>query len=334
MTTKRIWITGIAGFLGSHIADACEAEGYEVEGNDNLICGSLDNHQDFINIDCCDQKTMLFHMQSFSPDTVIHCAATAHEGLSSFSPSFITKNIYEASVATFSAAIASGAKHIIYMSSMSRYGDGGELGAPFREDYPTMPVDPYGIAKVAAEETLKVLCRTHKVKYTILVPHNIIGVRQRYVDPYRNVAAIMINRCKQGKAPIIYGDGQQMRCFSPISDCIPSIMNAIQEFGMGEVINIGPDKGHMTINKLCSMIKDLCGVERPTIYYEARPNEVRHAYTNSNKARALLGYTEVQPVEQCIKEMVHWIQPKPFIYNFDIEIKTDRTPKTWLREEM
>ena len=331
----RIWITGIAGFLGSHLADALIAEGHEVEGNDNLVCGDKKNYQSHSRIDCRDYQAMLISLQEFKPEVLIHAAATAHEGLSSFSPSFITKNVYEASVATFSAAIASGVKRIVYMSSMSRYGNGEPIPPPFMEDvHLPSPVDPYGIAKVAAEDTLRVLCNTHGIKYSILVPHNIIGVRQRYVDPYRNVASIMINRCKQGLPPIIYGDGMQTRCFSPVADCLPSIVKAVYGEADGEVVNIGPDSGEITIKELAGKIIEFTGFEGEPLHMPDRPNEVKHAYCSSNKARKILGYEPKQSIDDCLKEMIAAVDPKPFIYDFPIEILTDRIPKTWSEKLM
>lgn len=362
----KIWITGLAGFLGSHLAETLIAEGHSVSGNDNLICGDEVNiinirnatyegkhifSQQKLDLDCCDQKNMAKAISWFGTDVLIHCAATAHEGLSSFSPSFITKNIYEASVATFSAAIASGVKRIVYMSSMSRYGVGTIIGQdrnfvsvtdydpsnvwpdvlpPFRENFhETKPVDPYGVAKVAAEDTLRILCKTHGVKYSILVPHNIIGVRQRSVDPYRNVASIMINRCKSGKPPIIYGDGLQKRCFSPVKDCLPSIVKAVHGAVDGEVVNIGPDSGEITIKELAEKIIKLTGFEGEPLYMPGRPNEVKEAYCSSEKARKLLGYEPKQSIDDCLKEMVDYIQPAPFVYDFPLEIVTDKIPKTW-----
>ena len=100
---------------------------------------------------------------------------------------------------------------------MARY---GAIQTPFTEDMLPQPQDPYGIAKYAAEQTLRCLSDVHGIKYLNLVPHNIIGPRQKYDDPFRNVASIMINRALQGKAPIIYGDGSQTRCFSFIQDVI------------------------------------------------------------------------------------------------------------------
>lgn len=341
----KIWITGIAGFLGSHLADPLIAEGHEVWGNDNLTCGDTKNVPDkamristlnenlegtkdkhFIEQDCRNFDFMKSAFVHAKPDVVVHCAATAHEGLSSFSPSFVTKNIYEASVATFSAAIAAGVKRIVYMSSMSRYGDGP---LPFAETNETMPVDPYGIAKVSAEQTLRVLCETHGVAYSIACPHNIIGPRQRSVDPYRNVAAIMINRCKQGKPPIVYGDGMQMRCFSPVKDCLPSLIKMVNGEADGEIVNIGPDHSSITINELAVQIMAMCNFEGEPIYVPGRPNEVKDAYCSSEKARRLLGFEVKQSLMDCLKEMVDTIKPEPFLYDFPLEIVTERTPKTW-----
>lgn len=333
----RCFITGIAGFLGSHVADALIAEGHEVLGNDSLVCGDLSNTNLTVTpVDCCSHSTMYWLFDHYKPDILVHCAATAHEGLSSFSPSFITKNIYEASVSTFSAAIAARVKRIVFMTSMARYGYGlgyGQAGSPFNEEYKTLPVDPYGIAKVAAEETLKILCATHGVDYSILVPHNIIGTRQRYNDPFRNVASIMINRCLQGKPPIVYGNGLQTRCFSPVADCIPSIIKCVNGAADGEVINIGPDSGQITILELAEKIMDLTDYSGRIEYMPDRPNEVKHAYCSSDKARRLLGYEPKQSLGACLKEMVDDIKrkgPKPFDYSFPIEIPNG-CPETWLK---
>lgn len=342
----KIWVTGIAGFLGSHLAEALIAEGHNVWGNDSYICGDIKNISniphlnkayevppdcDNINPDCRDYDGMVYMMKEvFTPDVLVHCAATAHEGLSNFSPSFITKNIYEASVATFSAAIASGVKRIVFMSSMARYGHGHEYCVPpFKESIPVAPIDPYGIAKVAAEDTLKALCKVHGVKYAIAVPHNIIGTRQRSVDPYRNVAAIMINRCKQGKPPIIYGDGEQKRCFSPVVDCIPSLLKMIDGAADGEVVNIGPDNGEISIKQLAEIIIELTAFNGEPVHMLTRPNEVKEAYCSSDKARRLLGYEPKQTLTACLKEMVNYIQPAPFVYDFPLEIVSDQIPKTW-----
>jgi len=168
------------------------------------------------------------------------------------------------------------------------------------------------------------------------VPHNIIGTRQRYVDPFRNVASIMINRCLLGLPPIVYGDGTQTRCFSPVADCLPSIVRAVHGDADGEVVNIGPDTGEITINELAAKICSLTGAEPFHLHKPDRPNEVKHAYCSSDKARRLLGYKEQQSLDDCLKEMVEDIKrrgPKSFVYDFPIEIRNG-CPEVWLERQM
>lgn len=327
----KIFITGVAGFLGSHLADRMLELGYEVAGNDTLIGGYQDNvdpRVDFYNCDCCEYDEMLKIMKG--SDVVVHTAATAHEGLSVFSPNFITRNIYQASVSTISAAIASGVKRFVYCSSMARY---GAQGTPFRETQRPAPIDPYGIAKVAGEETLKALCETHGMEWNIAVPHNIVGPRQRYDDPFRNVMSIMINRNLQGKPAIVYGDGEQTRCFSYVADCVFCLEKlALDPFIISEIINIGPDEGTITINELVSMVAEECGFTEPPIYFPERPREVKDAMCSADKARNILGYETKTNVRQAVKETANWIRhrgPKPFDYSFPLEIINDKTPRTW-----
>ena len=131
---------------------------------------------------------------------------------------------------------------------MARYGN---IKVPFKEDDILKPVDPYGVSKVAAENILKILCDTHGVEYNIAVPHNIIGPKQKYDDPFRNVVSIMTNLILQKRQPIIYGDGEQKRCFSDIDDCIFCLDKLmIDKNIVSQIVNIGPDEESLSINKL------------------------------------------------------------------------------------
>lgn len=349
----KIWITGIAGFIGSHLAEALVVKGYDVEGNDNQICNSWNIYEiieksfysKIHSIDCRYRDDLFDKFKKFEPDVLVHCAATPAEGYSVFSPYFITRNIAEASVSTFSAAIASGVKRIVNMSSMARYGNGRmewttRIGPPFREEYentegmqmgtPVQPIDPYGHAKVYAENVLKTLCETHGVQWCNLVPHNVIGPRQQ-ITPYRNVATIFLNRLRLGLPVYIYGDGEQKRCFSPIKDCLPSLIKAVEGSADGETVNIGPDKGEITVNQLLELCEDVTGKSAERVYLPPRPvtDSVKEAYCSSDKARKLLGYTEQQSLFDCLKEMNDALVPKPFEYNFPQEIVTDKMPRTW-----
>jgi UDP-glucose 4-epimerase len=327
----KIFITGVAGFLGSHLADRFLSLGYKVAGNDNLLGGYRDNvdpRVEFYEIDCCSISAMTDAIKG--SNIVVHCAATAHEGLSVFSPSFITKNIYQASISTITAAIRCGVDRFVFCSSMARYG--GQT-PPFHESDTPAPVDPYGIAKVAVEQTLKALADTHGMDWNIAVPHNIIGPRQRYDDPFRNVVSIMINRNLQGKPAYIYGDGEQERCFSYIDDCIYCLEKmALDPLVSRQTINIGPDEGTITINQLAQLVARECEFNGQPIYVPDRPREVKHAVCSSRNARTLLNYQTTTDVETAIKHTANWIRsrgPLPFDYTFPLEIVNDLTPKTW-----
>jgi len=328
---SKVFITGVAGFLGSHLADRMIERGHEVVGCDNLIGGYLDNvpsQVEFYQYDCIYLNSMNKIMKGC--DIVYHCAATAYEGLSVFSPHLISKNIFEASASIISAAVSNNVKRFVLCSSMARY---GENQVPFTEDMVPNPQDPYGISKYASELMLQNLAETHGMEYVITVPHNIIGPRQKYDDPYRNVASIFINRMLQGNQPIIYGDGEQKRCFSFVQDDIECLEKAAFQSDLnGQIINIGPDEEFVTINELARITAELLGFDLKPIYVPDRPQEVKLANCSADKARKLLGYSTSYTLKKGMREMIEWIKErgsKPFRYHLDLEIINQKTPKTW-----
>ena len=329
----KVFITGIAGFLGSHIADAMIAHGHEVSGCDNLIGGYVDNvpeDAEYHQIDCCDLEAM--KKLTKGVDIVYHTACTAYEGLSVFSPAMVCNNTYMNTVAVATAAVANHVKRFVYCSSMARYGTQDRV--PFTEDMVCKPQDPYGISKYSAERLLRCLCSVHGMELVIAVPHNIIGPRQKYDDPFRNVASIMINMMLQGRQPIIYGDGEQKRCFSFVQDdiyCLEKL--AFQDNVIGEVVNIGPDEEFVTINHLAETIAGLLGFELDPIYMPGRPQEVKLATCSADKARRLLGYHTEYSLEQGLEKMIEYIKmkgTKKFRYHLNLEIVNEKTPRTWL----
>lgn len=336
MAKKKIFITGIAGFLGSHLADAMLEEGHIVSGCDNLIGGYLDNvpeGAEFHQVDCMYLNTMNKFLKDV--DIVYHTACTAYEGLSVFSPHLISQNTFQITATVASAAISQKVKRFVNCSSMARYGKQDRV--PFTEDMVPKPQDPYGIAKLAAEQLLTTLSSVHGIEVVHAVPHNIIGPRQKYDDPYRNVASIMINLMLQGRQPIIYGDGNQKRCFSFVQDDIECLKKLAFEKNVGgEIINIGPDEEFVTINELAKIIAGLLDFRLLPIYLPDRPQEVKLATCSADKARRLLGYKTKYTLNQGLKEMIDHIRlrgPKKFRYHLDLEIISDKTPRSW-KEKM
>ncbi len=328
----KVFISGVAGFLGSHLADAFLADGHEVVGCDNLVGGYLDNvpeKVDFHHYDCNYLNSMVKITKGC--DVVYHCAATAYEGLSVFSPFFVTKNIVEASVSMITASITNNVRRFVLCSSMARYGT--QETVPFTEDMTPKPQDPYGIGKLSSEMFLQNLATTHDMEYVVAVPHNIIGPRQKYDDPYRNVGSIMINMMLQGRQPIIYGDGNQKRCFSFVQDDIKILKRlATEECVNGEVINIGPDDEFITINDLAMTIGDILNFDVEPTYVPGRPQEVFLANCSADKARRLLDYKTQVKLRDGIISVIEYIEDRgtrPFKYHIDLEIINKKTPNTW-----
>jgi UDP-glucose 4-epimerase len=328
----KIFITGIAGFLGSHIADEMIALGHEVVGCDNLLGGYVDNVPEgatFYDVDCLDLKKMSIVMKDV--DIVYHTACTAYEGLSVFSPSLITDNTLQISVNTMVAAINNKVKRFVHCSSMARYGNLGTCD--YKETMDCRPQDPYGIAKHSSELLLKNLADVHGIELVIAIPHNIIGPRQKYDDPYRNVVSIATNLILQGKKPIIYGDGNQTRSFSDVRDVVGCLVKmAFKEDAHGKIYNVGPDEEPVTVNEVVRVICEVMDVPFDPIYVDERPQEVKHATCSSDLIRQELGYQTQYTLKESVKSVVDYIIERgslPFQYHLPLEIINDLTPKTW-----
>lgn len=328
----KVLITGVAGFMGSHLADAFLLQGYSVVGIDNLIGGYAENVPhgvEFHNIDLNNLEAL--HAPFQGVDLVVHSACTAYEGLSVFSPALIVRNTSQITATVMSASIKAGVKKIVHMSSMARYGT--QEIVPFVESMLPLPQDPYGIAKVSAEMLVRNIATTHEMDFVILVPHNIIGPRQKYDDPFRNVASIMTNRMLSGKQPIIYGNGEQIRCFSFMRDVVnPCLIACESDAVNGMTINVGPDEDFVTINELARRISQILDFDLAPIYLPSRPQEVFHATCSAELARKHLGYETTTTLDEGLDELVSWIKSKgvkPFEYHLPLEFITEKTPKTW-----
>lgn len=335
----KVLITGAAGLLGSQLATSFLASGITVIGVDNLIGGYVDNmpirSDDFTwyKQDILDTDNLRVIFDREKPDVVFHCAALPHEGLSVFSPSIITKNIYSGTISVASAAIASGVKYFFNTSSMARYGKGNP---PFKETDTLNPQDPYGLAKVQAEQMLELLSDIHGIKVFHIVPHNVCGPNQCYSDPYRNVLSIFGNRVVHDTPIYIYGDGQQRRSFSHIDDCIHAmriLLDKRDDIANKEVFNIGPGEDtEITIEELAIKVFQQFNKEPDIIFMPPRPREVKDAWVDTTKASTVLDYTVAHTVDDTIRDTIQYIRNsyrRPFDYHLDLEIINETTPRTW-----
>ncbi len=334
----KVFVTGVAGFLGAHLAREAIDRGWEATGIDSMLsadAGNVPGGAQWRRADCCDPGSYADLLEGV--DVVYHCAAAPYEGLSVFSPLIVWQNTCISTVALLTASVNAGVKRFVFTSSMSRYGRGL---APFTEDQPTAPVDPYGISKVAAEQAVKNICELHGLEWTIAVPHNVFGPGQRYWDPYRNVPAIMANRVLQGKAPVVYGDGSHRRSLSYIADVTgPMILMATHPDAAGEVFNVGPGGAGETIRDLACKIIRLAGANVEPEFYPDRPSEVRDAYCSDEKVQRVLGYHCQWELDDGLAKLIAWIAergPRAFDYHLPLEITNTplQTPRTWTERLM
>ena len=252
----KVLITGVAGFLGSRLADWIidNVPNVDVIGVDNLSGGYKENihdHVEFFQIDILDDKISEV-FSTYRPDYVFHFAAFAAEGLSPFVRSFNYRNNLEVTSKIVTECIKNDVKRLIFSSSMGVYGDNP---TPFYEsDYPN-PIDPYGIAKYACELDIKAAGEHHGLDWCIIRPHNVYGVKQNIWDRYRNVLGIWMFQHINGQPMTIYGDGEQTRAFSYIDDCLESLWKSSQEsICSKQIINLGGTK-HYSMNDRWRNIK-------------------------------------------------------------------------------
>jgi len=331
--TTKVLITGIGGLLGSTFARyLINKGGYEVIGIDNMIGGvegNVPERATYIEGDITDTKLLTELCEGV--DTVFHTAALPYEGLSVFSPAITVNSIVSGTVSVASACLANNVRLLINCSSMARYGD--QL-PPFTEDMQRKPVDPYGLAKAQAEEHLEMLHDIHGLNFVTVVPHNVIGVGQRYYDPFRNVVGIMINRALQGKPIVIYGDGEQKRSFSDVYDCIEAVykMMITDRDISRQAYNIGPDDNEISIKQLAYKVGHYASIYPSFNHFPDRPREVKNAFCSSDKIRREFNYNASISLDKTLESMVDWIkgrEPKDFEYHLPLEFVTEETPKTW-----
>lgn len=331
MQKKRVLVTGGAGFIGSHLVDYLVKKGHAVTSIDDLSGGYRENinkNCSFIKLDLRDLQKTKREVLKARPDIIYHLAADATEGRSQFTPIECTGRNYQSTLNLLVSAINNNVRRFVFTSSMAVY---GAQKAPFSEAMPTLPEDIYGISKASSEKSIEILSKVHGMEYSIIRPHNVYGPRQNMADPYRNVIAIFMNRILQAKPIYIYGDGNQKRAFSYVTDMIPALAEAgTLRSANGEIFNLGSDTP-FTINDLVKTLSEVSGKKIEIERIKSRPQEVKFAYCKHDKAKRILKFSDKTKLSQGLSEMWKWAlgrgsqTPK----YMDMEIKSSQTPATW-----
>jgi UDP-glucose 4-epimerase len=328
---KRALVTGAAGFIGSHVADACLELGMEVVATDDLSGGFVENVPSaarWVEGDLRDADFVASLWADGRFDYVYHLGAYAAEGLSHFIRAYNYRTNLEASVNLINQAVLSDCERFVFTSSIAVYGAGQ---VPMTEDQTPEPEDPYGISKYAVELDLRAAHEMFGLNYTVFRPHNVYGERQNIADRYRNVIGIFMNNVLQDKPMPVFGDGLQTRAFSHIVDVAPVIARApVVEASRNQVYNIGADQPY-TILELANEIADAFGVEPVLEHLEAR-NEVVHAFSDHAKVRRDLQPPEALDLRSGIQRMAQWVREHgsrdPIEFVGEIEIERN-LPPSW-----
>lgn len=304
--SKNVLIAGVAGLLGSRMADwIIENTDYKVIGIDNLSGGYLENVNEkveFYKWDLVTDSTKLNELFDKNDiDYVYHFAAYAAEGLSPFIRSFNYKNNLVATAHIINNCITHDVKRLIFTSTMAVY---GEQEVPFSEDQVPNPIDPYGIAKYGCEMDIQVAGEQHGLDWCIIRPHNVYGKNQNIWDKYRNVLGIWMYQYMNGEPMTIFGDGLQTRAFSYIDDSLQPLWNAaIKPEASKEIINLGGIK-EVSIREACFTLMYVIG-DGEFQHLEER-HEVKNAWATHQKSVDILEFEHKTDLKEGLTKMWEW----------------------------
>lgn len=313
---KTILITGVAGLIGSRLADwiVDNHPEYEIVGIDDMSGGYIENvnpkvklYQETIGFDGIE-----YIISSYKPEYVFHFSAYAAECLSPFIRTYNYRNNLVATADVINWCIKYDVKRLVFASTMAVYGNNIP---PMNETMVPCPIDPYGVAKYACEMDIKIAGEQHGLDWCIIRPHNVYGAKQNIWDKYRNVLGIWMYQYMNDMPMTIFGDGLQTRAFSYIDDTLPCLWNAaVSPEASKQIVNVG-GKNHYTINQSCELLRKVIGGGE-IVHKEAR-HEVKNAYVTWQKSVDLLGYDEKHTFEQGLTKMWEWAKIQPMRKRFE-----------------
>jgi len=307
----KVLITGVAGLLGSRLADWIieNKKDVEVIGIDDLSGGYVENVNKKVvfykNNLITDDVSKIF--QDHKPDVVFHFAAYAAEGLSPFIRCFNYDNNLKSTAKIVNECIKRGVNRLVFTSTMAVYGHG--YGDIFSEDQLQNPIDPYGVAKYACEMDIQIASEQHGLDWCIIRPHNVYGIKQNIWDKYRNVLGIWMYQHLNGQPMTIYGDGLQSRAFSYIDDSLePLWKSGVDPRASKQIINLGGIE-EITIKDASDVLRDVIG--SGTIVHLEKRHEVKKAVPTYQKSIDLLDFKYKTSLKDGLTTMWNWAKDQP-----------------------
>jgi len=301
----RILVTGGAGFIGSHVADRFLALGHEVAVLDDLSTGFREfvpRAARFVEADITDGDAVERCVAEWRPEVVSHHAAQIDVRKSVEDPVRDARTNLLGGLELLRACTRHRVRKVLYASTGGAlYGEGRQL--PATEDHPVNPESPYGASKHALEHYLYLWKLLHGLDYTVLRYPNVYGPRQ---NPHgeAGVNAIFIGLMLEGKAPRIFGSGEQLRDYVYVADIVEANVLALDR-GSGETVNIGSGVG-VSVNRIFAELKSILGFEGEPIHDAPRPGEVQRIYLDAARARKVLGWEPRTGFREGLEKTVAW----------------------------
>jgi nucleoside-diphosphate-sugar epimerase len=301
-------VTGGAGFIGSHIAEALLKSGKKVRILDNFYSGRRQNIASFVRDveliegDIRDQAVVTKAVRGV--DVVFHEAAIPSVPRSVREPLPSHEVNVNGTFGLLLAAKEAGVSRFVYASSSSAYGDTPTL--PKAEEMPPAPLSPYAVQKLAAEYYTRVFYHVYGLPTVALRYFNVFGPRQDPGSEYAAVIPKFITRMMAKTPPLIYGDGTQTRDFTYIENVVSANMLAAEsDKCLGEVMNISTGQ-RLDLITLAEMIGSVLGVSIAPIFEPPRGGDIKHSFGSIDKAKRLLGYSVRVGMDEGLSRTVQW----------------------------
>ena len=308
----RWLVTGGAGFIGSHLAQALLARGETVRIADDLSTGKasnlavLDGAAEILTGDLADIDVARAAVDGV--DLVLHQAAIPSVPRSVADPLTSHRANLDATLALLVAARDAGVRRVVYAGSSSAYGDTPDL--PKHEDMVPRPMSPYALQKLVGEQYLQLFTALYGLETVTIRYFNVFGPRQDPSSPYSGVIALFITRLLAGEPPIITGDGGQTRDFTYIDNIVEGVLRAaVRPQAAGQVINVATGR-RISINELAQTLLRLFDSPLTPVYIESQTGVVRDSLADLGRARELLGYEPHVSFEDGLRATVDWYRSR------------------------
>ena len=303
----RYLVTGGAGFIGSHLAEALAGRGEEVRVVDNLSTGKRVNLSHLPGVEFLEGDLVEIDVARHAVagiDYVLHQAAIPSVPRSVKDPITSNRSNIDATLNVLVASRDAGVRRLVYAGSSSAYGDTPTL--PKHEGMPPRPLSPYALQKLVGEQYAEMFTRLYGFETVTIRYFNVFGPRQDPSSPYSGVISLFISALVDGRQPTIFGDGEQSRDFTYVANVVDGVLRACRAPGVaGRSINVATSR-RVTLNQLFATLKELVGASVEPLYAEPRPGDVRHSQADISLARQALGYEPSVSFEEGLRLTLEW----------------------------